>query len=182
MIIVGLDPSLTATGLAVLDIGEDGKFWDVRTVKSGAPKIANEYSNFQRMKAIAAKVDENIAALVGGQCIDLAVIESPAYSKNVGMSHERAGLWWMLFEVLADKGCQVSVVKPNVRAKYATGNGLAGKDRVMLAASRRYPDAQMTNNNEADAVVLAAMGARRHGAPVEFALPKAHLDAMKTVR
>src|SRR5690606_34094716 len=98
---------------------------------------------------------------------DLIVMEAPAFSKNNGMAHERAGLWWKIYEAVTGYSVHVLVVKPNLRAKYATGRGNAGKDEVMLAASRRYPDAEITNNNEADAVALAAMGARLMAEPVD---------------
>lgn len=181
MIVIGLDPSLTATGLAALDTREDGPFWEVGTIKSAPPKIPAEYSSLKRMQLIARQVELRIVELTGGENLDLAVIEAPAFSKNIGMSHERAGLWWKLFEVLTDQGCTVLVVKPNVRAKYATGKGNAGKDEVMLAVSRRYTDCEITNNNEADAVVLAAMGARYRGEPVESQLAQSHQAAMRTL-
>ena len=69
-------------------------------------------------------------------------------------------------------------VPPSCRAKYATGKGNAGKDEVLLAASRRYPHAPIVGNDDADAVVLAAIGARLLGEPVEDSLPKTHLDAL----
>ena len=70
------------------------------------------------------------------------------------------------------------VVPASSRAKYATGRGNAGKDEVLLAVSRRYPHAPIVNNDQADAVALAAMGARLLGEPIEDSLPKTHLDAL----
>ena len=75
-------------------------------------------------------------------------------------------------------GVPVLPVPPSCRAKYATGKGNAGKDEVLLAVARRYPHAPVGGNDEADALVLAAMGARLLGEPVEDSLPKAHLDAL----
>ena len=79
---------------------------------------------------------------------------------------------------LAASGVEVLPVPPAVRAKYATGKGNAGKDEVLLAASRRYPHAPIVGNDDADAVVLAAIGARMLGEPIEDSLPKTHLDAL----
>lgn len=176
MLIVGIDPSLTATGVAVLQV--ESRLWAVHTVASRPVRSAvpADLSMMKRMNSIRDKVET-----LPGLAPTLAVIEAPAFSKNNGMAHERAGLWWKLYELAAVTwGVPVVVVKPNVRAMYATGKGNAGKDEVMLAVPRRYPDVQITNNNECDAVVLAAMGARLKGNPVD-ALPATHLRAMKTI-
>lgn len=176
--IVAIDPSLQSTGLAVLGPSQVEPYWAVRTLRS-TPQ-PNELGNLRRMEKLTAQMRRSIGEMSYGTHLRLGVIEAPAYSKNNGMAHERAGLWWMLFQMLVGHGMPVLVVKPNLRSKYATGNGNAGKDEVLLAASRRYPGVPMTNNNEADAVVLAAMGARYFGVPVDQ-LPKTHLDAMKTL-
>lgn len=188
MLIIGVDPSLTSTGLAALTTWatgplSDGPHWDVRTVHSSAPKVPTEYAQLKRMQLLVSQVDgilDQVCQQAGPRTIDLAVIEAPAFSKNNGMAHERAGLWWLLFHALTQRACPVLVIKPNLRAKYATGRGNAGKDEVMLAASRRYPTAAITNNNESDAVVLAAMGARMRGEPVDQ-VPAGHQAAMKTL-
>lgn len=176
--IVAVDPSLQSTGLAVLGPSQSEPYWAVRTFRSVAQ--SNELGNLRRMEKLTGQMRRSIGEMSYGTHLGLGVIEAPAYSKNNGMAHERAGLWWMLFQMLVGHGIPVLVVKPNLRAKYATGNGNAGKDEVLLAASRRYPGVPMTNNNEADAIVLAAMGARYLGVPVDK-LPQTHLAAMTTL-
>lgn len=176
--IIALDPSLTATGLAVLGPSQVNPYWAVRTFTSTAQ--SNELGNLRRMERLVAQMRRAVQELTLGTHLALGVIEAPAYSRNTGMSHERAGLWWMVFQMMVGHGMPVLVIKSNVRAKYATGKGNAGKDEVMLAASRRYPTVPMANNNEADAVVLAAMGARYLGVPVDT-LPQKNLEAMVTV-
>lgn len=181
--IVAIDPSLTATGLAVLSPATDpAPYWAVDTVRSTAPVAPPNpaLAQLRRMERISAETRRKLTEMSHGIRPTYGVIEAPAFSRGNGMAHERAGLWWMLYQVLAGHGIPVLVVKPNLRAKYATGNGGAGKDEVLLAASRRYPEVQMRNNNEADAVVLAAMAARILGSPVDK-LPKTHLDALRTL-
>jgi crossover junction endodeoxyribonuclease RuvC len=186
MLILGIDPSLTATGVAVLcteaDIhGHDHGTWQVTTIRS-KPNGADYRSSLRRMEKIATDlVDWVHIRAMQDEGPDLVIIEGPAFSKNNGMAHERAGLWWRIYERALDYAVPVLIVKPNVRAKYATGRGNAGKDEVMLSASRRYADADITDNNNADAAVLAAMGARYLGEPIEKSLPAGHLAAMKTV-
>jgi crossover junction endodeoxyribonuclease RuvC len=179
-VIIAIDPSLASTGLAVLGPSEVQPYWAVRTIRSTPPVAPPNpaLAQVRRMEKIVAQLRSAIQELAYRPTY--FVIEGPAFSKNNGMAHERAGLWWMIYQMAAGHGGPVLVVKPNLRAKYATGNGQAGKDEVLLAASRRYPGVPMTNNNEADAVVLAAMGARILGRPVDQ-LPKTHLEAMKTL-
>jgi crossover junction endodeoxyribonuclease RuvC len=182
-VIIGIDPSLRSTGLALLSVAGETQSWGVTTIRSSAPTGAPnaELAQFRRMKRIVGDIQETIFLSVElGQTPHLAVIEGPAYSKNEGMAHERAGLWWFVYELMVGMRVPICVVRPNLRAKYATGNGTSGKDEVMLAASRRYAAVPITNNNEADAVVLAAMGARLRGCPIDK-LPKTHIEALKTL-
>lgn len=145
-------------------------------INNKKPVTSNVYpGQLKRMRLISKQMGLFLADA------DMVIIEAPAYSKNIGMAHERAGLWWMLYAAAgAVMHGDPLVIKPNLRAKYATGNGNAGKDEVMLAASRRYADAPIRNNNEADAVVLAAMGARLAGMEVD-SVPKTHAAALKTL-
>ena len=83
---------------------------------------------------------------------------------------------WCEHHNIPYQGVPVGTIK-----KHATGKGNAGKDEVLLAVSRRYPHAPIVNNDQADAVALAAMGARLLGEPVEDSLPKAHLDALAKI-
>lgn len=183
MRVLAIDPSLSGTGLAVLDTA--GPFWSVGTLE-GVKFGDGPRHEFARMHRLASGVMSWVDNLSGSLIEDAApigliVIEAPAFSKNTGMAHERAGLWWKIYERCLEFDAPILVIKPNVRAKYATGRGNAGKDEVMLAAARRYADAPVHNNNEADAVVLAAMGARYGESPIEASLPAAHLEAMRTV-
>ena len=55
---------------------------------------------------------------------------------------------------------------------------LAARDVVMISAVRRYPAADITDNNQADAVILAAIGARLAGHPIDDPLPMANQTAL----
>lgn len=165
----------------MLDTAHAHRAWNVSTVRSSPVPGGDSAGMMLRIQTITYTVRAQILEDWKIPNVDVIVIEAPAFSKNNGMSHERAGLWWHIYGMLTEFGCRILVVKPNVRAKYATGRGTAGKDEVMLAVPKRYPTAPITNNNECDAVVLAAMGARYAECPIETTLPAAHLSAMKTV-
>lgn len=175
-IIVGIDLSLTATGVAVIATGGEGSpiqgQYVVSTVKSKPSDSPSVLTRLARMQRITKSVVDH--------CLhaDLVVVEGPSFASRNGQAHDRAGLWWMVTDAIVEEGIDLAVCPPSSRMKYATGKGNASKDAVLAAAIRRYPDAEISNNNEADAFVLAAMGARWLGAQIEPTLPMTHLTAM----
>lgn len=176
MMVVGVDPSLTGTGVVVVNTRD---LLDVRstTVESRGARA----DSWDRRSARARGIAGTVAAMVPADT-RLVVMESPSLNqRNAGSAHDRAGLWWAIYWRLTDRGIGVLPVPPAVRAKYAAGKGNAAKDAVMLAVARRYPHVDIGNNNEADAMVLAAIGARLLGEPVEDSLPKTHTDALQKV-
>jgi crossover junction endodeoxyribonuclease RuvC len=176
--VVGLDLSLTSTGVAWLGI-DDGVPVVTRTmrIRSVGAKDATLYGRHERI----ARLVREVCSAVG--YVDLLVIEQPAYSRTVGSQHDRSGLWWLVIDALIreDHARSVAEVAPTGRARYATGKGNAGKDEVLAAAIRRFPGWDITGNDVADAVILAAMGARHLGHPIDQ-MPAAHLTAMAAVR
>lgn len=172
--IIGIDPSLTATGIARIDQADpDIETW---TVTSSGRKTATIHERAHRLQSLTQQIS---AACTNAT---LVVIEYPTLSQVRQGGHlDRHGLWWLLVTHLITNHIPVAVVTASGRAKYATGRGNAGKDEVMLAVARRYLNAIPANNNEADALILAAMGARHTGHPIEEHLPKTHLAAMDAI-
>lgn len=178
MTVVAIDISLTATGVAVRS---PDRRWNLATIGEDSPGPGPR-AQLRRMNRVADGTKAFIFDHVAHPAdISLIVMEAPAFSRGTGMAHERAGLWWFIYRTWAASLMPILVVEPNLRIKYALGKGVGGKDAVMLAAARRYPDAPITNNNEADAVVLNAMGCRYLGYPIEASLPATHISAMKTL-
>jgi crossover junction endodeoxyribonuclease RuvC len=170
MPVVGIDPSLAATGLATPA--------RLRTITSqpGRPDLRGRRD---RLTVAADTITLTVAEDVHPRTA-LVVIEAPAYSKT-GHQHERSGLWWLVVDRLLDAGHLVCEVTPSARARYATGRGNAGKDEVLAAVVRRYPHQDVRDNNTADALVLRAMGCRYVGQPLEDGLPAAHRAALDKV-
>lgn len=151
--VLGLDLSLTGTGICYLD--GDGVAL-LRTVRCG------KLDGHQRL----AWILDAIADAQRGQHLDLVVVEGPSYGSQGGQRghHERAGLWWLVTHGLHARGRSYAVVAPKARAKYATGNGNARKRAVLAAVRDRYGHLHtVANDNEADALTLAHMGADRLG-------------------
>lgn len=186
--IAGLDLSMTATGLAVTTPGsaDDGPHTELHRIESkplpSGPRDAKGRHTVTwrdrhlRMELIADQVSGRIpyGALV--------FLEAPSYGSTGAGTFDRSGLWWLVFDTLIFRNeARVVPVSPSQRMLYATGKGGgkdAGKDAVIAAVVRRYPDLAVTDNNVADAVVLMAMAARAAGTPLEDSIPAANLKAM----
>jgi hypothetical protein len=164
--VVGLDLSLSSTGVAVarsdLSVSADR----IRP----HPKLRGH----ERLGWLSARVGD----FTGGAC--LVVVEGPSYGSKGGCAHERAGLWWLVTHRLWRAGVPTAVVAPASLKKYATGRGNAGKDEVLAGVVRRFPGVAVDGNDEADAVVLAAMGADKLGFP-PVPMPAAHREALVKV-
>lgn len=198
-VVVGLDLSLTSSGLAVIECGSGSQVVGltgaplrpprvrVRRVESkapprrkGAPPVPLATRSL-RLRKIAGQVTQACAGA------DLVVVEGPAYSRAEAGVWDRAGLWWLVIARLTGAGLNVVEADPTAVKTYALGKGGGagtGKDEVLAAVIRRYIDVvQVPGNNEADALVLAAMGARFCGFPIEpHGLPQTHARAVERVR
>ena len=170
MRILGIDPSLTATGLAIIEDGE----WIMLDV------LANKLRGHERMDHIATNLGEILTSLRPG---DVVVMEGPTFNSQGQRSHELAGLWWLLrHELWFYQDLKVVIVPPTTRAKYATGRGNAGKAEVYEALQAQYPDCDIKDHNVGDAMILASMAARRIGSPLDDKLEDSpEMDAFKKV-
>lgn len=169
--VVGVDLSLTGTGVAIIDGGLIQTF----TYGTKGSRGATLPQRAERLLNIVA------AVRMYTERADFVVIEGPAFGQNNPGTHDRSGLWWLVVDRLCFEGYPIAVVPPTTLKKYVTGKGNAQKDEVMLAVAHRYPDAEVKNNNEADALGLAAMGARHLGATIDGILPARNIEAMDAV-
>lgn len=160
MYILGVDPSLTSTGIAWLDT--DTGEWGTYRVQT-RPDGGDRADQWFRMRTVADAVKSHA---VGQVVVDLVVIEGLAtYGHNAGLL---AGLWWQVVGPLVALDIEVLTVAPATRAKYAAGSGRASKSDVLSAVRETYPAADVPGHDIADAVALAALGARVKGFPVEI--------------
>jgi len=174
MIIVGVDLSLQSTGIATIQNGPaSGWMAKVERITSEGHKTDTLQQRHTRL--------HNLRNAVCRRCedADLILVEGPSYGSKGGHQHDRSGLWWLVTDWLIAH--PLVEVTPTQRMKYATGKGQISKDAVLAAVVRRYPTVDVTGNDEADALVLAAMGARHLGEPIDDPMPKTHLAAMEAV-
>ncbi|WP_395109815.1 hypothetical protein [Actinomadura sp. SCN-SB] len=162
--VIGLDLSLTATGMAL----PDGSL-DVIVPAKGLTGVA-------RLQAIRAEIFRRILP----PATDLAVIEGPAYSRAAGAGHhEAAGLWWLVVYEMTARGVHHAIVPPTTLKRYATGKGTATKADMRMALYRRE-DRDVRDDNMVDARWLALMGLDHLGHPL-VEVPKTHRDALAKV-
>lgn len=174
--VVGLDLSLTGTGVAVVSMGTAAtRTFGTKTAGDELPARAD------RLTGLAGQIVQAVAT--AGP--ELVVIERPAYSSNSGSVTDRAGLWWLVVARLI-RGLQLPVVDVvNNHAKmYGTGKGNAGKDLVLAEVVRRYGHLVplIASNDEADALVLASMGYHHLTGHALVDLPQTHHRAIAAVR
>lgn len=167
--VIGIDLSLTCTGLS------DGfQAWCHPTHGRATDDLTARDDRLRRI------TDTVMAYVSPAVRTNLVVLEGPSHNSRHGNAWDRAGLWWRLVHRLLAQDVPLAVAPPACRAKYATGKGNAGKDAVLLAASRRWPDCPISNNNEADALVLAQMGLDWLGRPT-VPMPATHKAALTGV-
>jgi crossover junction endodeoxyribonuclease RuvC len=159
--VIGVDLSMSATGLATA---------------AGATLVKTKpqcwSSDLARLRHIAARVRDACVEAAA----ELVVLEGLSYGSNYGKVSERAGLHWLVRHYVDNAGFPIAIVTPSARCKYICGKGNAPKDAVMIACVQRLPIV-VSDNNEADAVILYAMGMDHLGAPIAT-MPAAHRAAL----
>lgn len=169
VVVLGLDLSLTSTGAATYS-SELG--YQTRTLKPQARKACGHDRLEWFIQAVEAEAKD----------ADLIVVEGPSYGsahRGERGHHERAGLWWLVSHALWLRMYTVAIAPPAALKRYATGKGNASKDTVLREVTRRFPEFQ-GGNDEADALVLAALGAEHLGHPI-VDMPMAHRSALAGV-
>jgi crossover junction endodeoxyribonuclease RuvC len=167
--VIGLDTSLTGTGIA------SSAGWCSVVGYTNKKNPITGLPHEQRLNAMRA-VRNDVIREIGHP--DLAVLELPAPSRAGGGAHERAWLWWEIYQWLIANDIPVGLLSTNQRMLYATGKGNAAKSVVVDAVARRWPDwVTEGNDNAADAVVLMAAGRDWLGHPIAV-MPQAHRAAV----
>lgn len=161
-VVVGVDPSISSTGVAML--GERVARFDRVQSKPAGESLEARLDRLRR-QAIGTVRSVELGATASHSTVRLIVIEGPAYGSNNAQTHMLAGFWWLLVHGL-DQIAPIAVVQPPTLKKFATGSGRAGKDEMLAAAIGAFPTAGIRNNDIADAAALAEMGAEHLG--IEF--------------
>ncbi|MET8681726.1 hypothetical protein ABZW18_30120 [Streptomyces sp. NPDC004647] len=174
--VIGLDLSLTSTGVAGTD-------W-AKALRPGRRR------SHERMDWLCGHIR------VGVEDADLVVVEGAAYAQGGQAGHhELAGLWWLVTQALWRHRIPYAVANPHHRTIYATGRANPAQDHprnqrsrvakglVRSVAVERYGvECEGPGRyDQADATVLAAMGLDWLGYPT-VPVPDTHRRALEAVR
>ncbi len=163
--VIGIDPSLAATGVAAAD----GTSWTIAT-KAGDP---------DRLAMIYQRISATAGAATFAQTDDsLAVIEDlPTHAHGAGLTGMAQGVIRL---ALINNAMPYVTVAAATLKKYATGKGNATKADMRMAWFQRTGQ-DIRDDNQVDALWLRQIGLALLDDPTRIALPKTHLVALDKV-
>lgn len=184
MIAVGIDPSLTSTGVAVLVDGRSAHYGRYgRDGHNGATYT----SRSRRVRKMITDVTR--AALTGGTP-DVFVIEEHPYAVgNQGNEFDRAAIWHGIYGNLDARSIPGVVVNNSTGKAWVTGAGKASKQDMIAVIDEWYAGQiepplkkwRITVDHPddiADAFGYATMGAYKLGDPLPFEPKERHRTAL----
>jgi Holliday junction resolvasome RuvABC endonuclease subunit len=189
--IAGFDVSLARTGWATVRIEHDRPPVIDHGVIPSNPvggTTADYYPlTLARIRRIAGRIVGTVRREreVGDPLI--VAMEGPALGvarDAAGQADARAGLRWLVYHLLEKEADAFVIIPPSNLKQYLTGKGGgpdADKVAIVAAAQRAYPDRWITDDNEAEALGLAAMVARQINAPIEASVQRCHPFALNAV-
>jgi len=151
MNIIGLDPSLTATGIISL---QDGIIDLAKTTKNRP-----ELPTIERVRVIREQINKVIEH--PSITPDLIVIEGFSFGSKGQSLFETAYLGYRIREDLEWFKDRENIpwieVPPTQLKQFATGKGNANKEIILQQVYKRW-GVEFSDNNQADAFVLAKIG------------------------
>lgn len=158
MHVVGIDASLTSTGIAILQ-GDEINTAAIKTDLKGPARLSYLRDCIQQIVANA----------------DLVVLENYAYSRP-NQAHQIGELGGVLRVMLYESGVKWIEVAPAAVKKFATGKGNAVKEAVAVGVYRHWGK-EFKTNDETDAAVLAYIGQAYLGGPERLTAYQAEVIA-----
>jgi Holliday junction resolvasome RuvABC endonuclease subunit len=154
--VIGIDPSLTATGFC-----QQGRTWAVRAT-AGDERLVGLWA----------------ATTITAERCDLAVLEDlPVHGMGAGKTGMAQGVIRL---ALMQLGVPYATMAPGTLKKFATGRGNATKADMRIELYKRA-GLDLADDNQVDAWWLCQAGLLHLGAG-EIALPKLHTDALAKVK
>ncbi len=177
-LVVGLDLSLTATGIAAIAVADGQLSTAVHT--SPAPNDDRLDCHVLRHRGL---VDGVVGQVVAADPA-LVVIEGLAFSVSSKDSSltRRGFVWWAVIEGLCAAGVPLIQAAPTQIKQIATGKGNASKEQMVAAYVSAWPDAPVDRHvrDRADAAFAAALGAAwLGGVPLPFKVTVQRRKALK---
>lgn len=150
MSVIGIDLSLTGTGIIKL---QDGKITNQKLIKSkpnGDLPIDELKRIMEIRESIAREIETDINSI-----IQLVAIEGLAFmARNTTALVQLSGLNYMIREKLYSLKIPFVIVAPTSLKKFITGKGNIAKEMMLLETYKKYK-VYFTDNNLCDAYGLA---------------------------
>ena len=148
MRILGIDPSMTSTGIVLLKNGELQWAYVLRT--SPTKMWHGEYGELERLMWIVDHIPVN--------GIDYVAMEGVAMmSRNTTALVQLSGLNYLIRKNLIDNSVGFKIIPPTVLKKFATGKGNAKKEEIIEVVNKKYKK-DIKDDNACDAFILALIG------------------------
>ncbi|MGW4718300.1 hypothetical protein [Nocardia sp. NPDC004260] len=182
--VVGLDPSLTGTGLAIITDTPPGRTLGygeidpprLYTIASTGKKGATWRQRHDRL----VKLRNDTMRLVPRDT-RLAVMEGPSFASTGAGQHDRSWYWGKLYDALTSLGIPVAVCPPKTRAKWVCDNGNGGKADVAMGIARMWPGVEIRGDDQADGLCFASIGAQHLGLPLPYLVLERHKLALSKI-
>jgi len=158
---IGLDLSLTSTGLSARD---------------ASLAIKSKQKGCERLLEIRNRVIQEVLS----RPLPIVLIEGYSFSSRNSHAHALGELGGVVRLALHENGVPYVDVPPNCLKKFATGKGNATKAQVVSAVSART-GSMFDTDDEADAWVLAEIGRVHYLQAGVVDWPKSHLQALEKV-
>ena len=151
IIAIGLDLSLTGTGVVVLN---DGKIIEQKLIKSKPVPDGKPKDEVERIRGIV----DGIEKIVIQHKPNIAVIEGLAFMvRNATALVQLSALNYMIRYMLMQNNIPFIIVAPTSLKKFITGNGASKKDVILIELYKRW-GVTILDDNEADAYGLSQIG------------------------
>lgn len=151
---MGIDPSMTSTGIAITCPGRPPSTY---AIKSTPAPLAERTTNVRARRL--GDIVRDARRIVSLHRPSLAVVESPVPNRRMksAMLLERGAVYWNTLDMLDWFGIRIIECAPKQRALWATGDGAA--DKMSVAASMVAEHGLVfPTDDECDAFVLAEIG------------------------
>jgi len=176
-IFVGVDQSLTDTGLVALN--QAGEYIDHASIETSPSR--RPMGEIERLLSIWKSVHEFVADHAGEHEVGICQ-EDFAYSQAQKMA-DLGGLGWLLRIMFSRTPWNFCVAPIASLKRTATGKGVANKAAIILNVYKRW-GFETTNDNVADAYVLARIAWAHYSRPLPRTggTRKSDFDALKKIK
>lgn len=147
---MGIDPSLTSTGIVILDKHAKMIVHQAIVTKNLGDSVRRRMTRYQ---PIIARLDE----LLRTYQPEIVTIEGYAFGSRTGQVCDRAELGGLVRWSVLASGCPCYEVNPATLKKYTTGVGKGDKTATVAALTSKY-GVQFSTDDEYDAYSLSRMG------------------------